>query len=232
MNRVQSLGHPLSAIMRISTQLSEILSVVENTQCSHDEALTTLDGMILTLEDRRFFCHSGFDVLSIVRAFFVTCFYGNGGGASTIEQQLVRTITRRRDRTLKRKMYEIYLAYRLRRRHSKVEILRVYETLAYFGEGVQGVEAAAQRLFRKTSLQLDFYEAATVAACLVNPIPTKPGPSWHLRVSRRRDYALKVSRGLVRGKSCLGYRAGFGSSRPHFVSDHLAQSLHSLYDHH
>ena len=220
-----------SATKSTSAQVARISSIVQNTHCSHDETLTPLDGMILTLEDRRYFCHSGFDILSIVRAFLVTCFRGNGGGASTIEQQLVRTITNRRDRTVNRKIHEIHLARKIRRRHSKIRILRVYETLAYFGEGMQGADAAAQRLFGKTSMQLNFHEAATVAACLVNPIPSKPGPGWQLRVGQRRDYALKVSRRLVRGVSCLGYRAGLGSRRLYLVSDHLAQSLRSLYGH-
>lgn len=203
---------------QISATIGSIHLICSNT-------LTPLDKMILVLEDRRFFSHPGFDLFSILRAAIVTLLRGKGGGASTIEQQLVRTITGYRQRTLTRKINEIRLAYRVSQCYSKMRILRAYEELAYFGENVQGVEDAAHRLFGKSTRCLNISEAATVASCLVNPIPSKPKAHWEESVHLRSTYALNVSQYLVIGKSCFGYRAGFSRTRPHLISEHLACAL-------
>ena len=214
--------------MNITKEMNQISGTIDSIHLICSNTLTPLEKMILVLEDRRFFSHPGFDLFSIVRAIIVTLLRGKGGGASTIEQQLVRTITGYHERTITRKIKEIRLAYRVSQQYSKIRILRAYEKLAYFGENVQGVEDAAQRLFGKSTQYLNISEAATVASCLVNPIPSKPKAHWEERIQRRSAYALNVSQYLVIGKSCFGYRAGFRRSRPHLISEHLACALENL----
>ena len=211
--------------MSIADEISQLSEAIDAAGPIPNNSLNNLDAMILVLEDRRYFCHPGFDIFSILRATIVTCLRGKGGGASTIEQQLVRTITGYRERTIARKIKEIRLALKVSQRYSKMEILHVYERLAYFGEGIQGIEGAARRLFEKSTTELDISEAAKVASCLVNPIPSKPTAHWEARIFRRGNYALNMSQHLVKGIACFGYRVGVGKRRPHLVSDQLARSL-------
>ena len=154
----------------VDDQIRRLLSSSQ-VALGHQSRLGLVGTMILVLEDRRFFCHPGFDLFSIIRAAIVSTCRGNGGGASTIEQQLVRTITGRRERTLRRKFSEIMLARKLKRNFSKLDILTAYETVAYFGEGLHGTQNASFRLFRKPATNLDARESAIVASCLVHPIP-------------------------------------------------------------
>ena len=193
-----------------------------------EETLTPLEIMILVLEDRRYFYHPGFDILSIVRAFFVNLCGGHGGGASTIEQQLVRTITGRREKSLKRKLRELLLARKLRQDFSKFEILRAYEHIAYFGEGLVGVHLASNRLFEKPVSNLDSSELAKLASCLVSPIPAKINDRWRARVDRRGKYAISICKSLAGGRTAFGYRVGFHGMRPYFLSEFLAQSVDDL----
>ena len=190
--------------------------------------LRLVDIMILVLEDRRFFCHPGFDLFSIIRAFFVSIFRGNGGGASTIEQQLVRTITGQRQKTLQRKWSEIMLARKLKREFNKLDILRAYENVAYFGEGFQGIHSVSVHLFRKPVSELEAHEAAVIASCLVNPIPASASLQWSERVRARSEYALRLCRILTDGVSMLGYRTGLHGRRPYLLCESLAQAIEDV----
>lgn len=98
--------------------------------------LSTLEKLVLVLEDRRFFRHHGFDVIAMAREFVKAVLLLKHGGASTIDMQLVRTVTGYKQMTLKRKLYESLLAYLMLFRCSKICILRSYLDIAYFGSSV------------------------------------------------------------------------------------------------
>lgn len=85
-----------------------------------------LSKIIVFIEDRRFFYHLGVDIYSIFRAIFRLVFDNKIEGASTITQQLVRTITNDRELTIRRKIREIILASLIEREFSKEKILRAY----------------------------------------------------------------------------------------------------------
>ena len=114
------------------------------------------------------------------------------GGASTIDMQFVRTATGYRAATLKRKLYEMFLAMAIQSRYSKREILRAYLACAFFGSGLIGADMAARKFFGKNAAELQLEEAALISALLACPRPLQPPPAWEAKVERRKRYALQI----------------------------------------
>tara|TARA_R110000787_G_scaffold265907_1_gene371996 strand:+ start:442 stop:1080 length:639 start_codon:yes stop_codon:yes gene_type:complete len=154
--------------------------------------LSLLEKLVLTLEDRRFFDHSGSDLYSSCREIFRAVTFQRHGGASTIDMQFVRTVTRRKERTLRRKLYEIMLSNLIQYRYSKIRILRGYLDCAFFGSHLYGSQAAAQAMYGKDPDDLSLEEASTIAALLVYPKPLKATSKWTNNVSRRANYGKIV----------------------------------------
>jgi len=140
-------------------------------------------------EDRRYYRHKGFDPKGIARALWMAVTRGRVQGASTIEQQLVRTLTRRRDPTITRKMTEILAAIWLSANFDKRDIMNVYLRVAYFGWRMLGVEQARRRLNLSEHVAKD--GAADLVACLRYPRPKEPSFEYIQRHSRRSKYILK-----------------------------------------
>ncbi|HEX2998168.1 MAG TPA: transglycosylase domain-containing protein, partial [Anaerolineales bacterium] len=125
-------------------------------------------------EDKDFYNHPGFDVWAIVRALWKNYWTeGEGGGASTITQQLARTLLlspeERAQRTYARKAREIILAAEITRRYTKEEILELYLNENNYGNLSYGIEAAAETYFGKTANQLDLSEASFLAGLPQSP---------------------------------------------------------------
>jgi monofunctional glycosyltransferase len=154
--------------------------------------LTALELMTIALEDRRFFHHPGVDARSVLRETLRVLTGRKHGGASTIDMQFVRTVTGFRAPTVKRKVYEAFLALAIQFRHKKLEILRSYLACAYFGSGLIGADAAAQRIFGKNADRLGIDEAALISAMLAYPRPMQGLPKWEQRARRRATYAVAV----------------------------------------
>jgi monofunctional glycosyltransferase len=175
-------------VLRLNSDLKTIY--VATTQSS--DQLSELEILIVLLEDRRFFLHRGIDLLSVAREIFKVCTFQKFGGASTIDMQFVRMRTGYRDRTLRRKIYEMLLAYSLQSKMGKTEILRAYMQEMFLGSGIYGVENAARVMFNKFTYELDRRQAAVIAAMMVYPRPFDPSPDWEERVKRRSAYGLKL----------------------------------------
>lgn len=158
----------------------------------YPEHLTLLEKLVLVLEDRRFFDHSGSDWRSLLREAFRAVTLQRHGGASTIDMQFVRTVTGRKERTLRRKLYEIMLSKLIQYRYSKIRILRGYLNCAFFGSRLYGSYRAASVMYGKHPDDLNLEEASMVAALLVYPKPLKPTPKWTNNISRRADYGKAV----------------------------------------
>lgn len=183
-----------SSLLRLH---EDIISVREISIFSpNDSQLTLVEKAVIVLEDRRFFNHTGFDWKSICREIFKAISFRRPGGASTIDIQLFRTVSNRYERTLRRKLREAVGAWALQRKFSKIEILRSYLAIAYFGTGVRGVEQASQEIFSKNSTDLDVYEATFIASLLVYPKPRIPTANWHAKVGRRAQYGRLLLRTL------------------------------------
>lgn len=151
----------------IKKQVAHIQGDIENLVIS--PALVT---MLIAAEDHRFGRHPGFDPVSICRAIRKTLFCGKSEGASTIAMQLVRVLTGRYDRTLKRKFIEICLAVRLTMHVKYVDIPKIYLFVAYFGWRMNGLIQASRRLNINLSAMTEF-EAAGIVARLKYPEPQK-----------------------------------------------------------
>jgi penicillin-binding protein 1A len=118
----------------------------------------------LAAEDRRFYRHGPIDVVAIARAALADLRAGRSAeGASTLSQQLARTLFLKRERSLKRKVQEAYLAWRLEQSLGKDQVLELYLNRTYFGDGAYGLDAAAKTYFGKPASQLSLVEAATLA---------------------------------------------------------------------
>lgn len=135
-------------------------------------------------EDRRFFRHSGLDAVAMVRAAWQFAAYRRIQGASTIEQQLVRTLTGRYERTLRRKAREMLLATCVGDVLDKPQIASTYLLVAHYGWGMMGVVQACRRLGYDLCT-LSRKQAASLIARLKYPQPQSTNPVWAQRVARR-----------------------------------------------
>ncbi|MHA2621558.1 MAG: transglycosylase domain-containing protein [bacterium JZ-2024 1] len=145
----------------------------------------------IAIEDQRFYAHHGVDFKALLRSTWANVRSGRivqGGG--TITSQLARNAFLSHRRTFDRKLREIVLALALEKKYTKDKILEAYLNLIYFGNGVYGVESAAQLYFEKSARDVTLEEAALLAA-----IPR--GPKYYdpytnpKRARERRDYILK-----------------------------------------
>ncbi len=147
---------------------------------------------VIEIEDRNFYEHSGIDLRGIVRAVYRDIVARDFvEGASTISQQLAKTLFLKSDKTLNRKTQEAFLAFQLERRYTKDEILELYLNQVYFGSGAYGVESAADIYFGKTSGELTLSECALIAAMPKSPSRYSPLNNPEL-AKERRDQVLKI----------------------------------------
>jgi penicillin-binding protein 1A len=129
----------------------------------------------VSIEDRRFYQHWGFDAWGMMRALVADLRHGHTvEGASTITQQLARALFLTPDQNIKRKVQEVMLAVWLEHKFTKKQILALYLNRVYFGGGAYGIEAAAQRFFNKPASQLSVGEAAMLAGLLKSPTHYSP----------------------------------------------------------
>jgi penicillin-binding protein 1A len=140
---------------------------------------------VVAIEDRRFFSHIGLDFRGLARAMLANlraARYAQGG--STLTQQLAKNLFLTPDRTMDRKLEEVILALWLELRLGKPGILELYLNRVYFGAGVYGIEAAAQRYFAKSARALTVPEAAIIAGLLKAPSRLSPATRPELAASR------------------------------------------------
>ena len=142
-------------------------------------------------EDRRFYEHDGVDLWGISRAIFTNLKQRSvQEGASTITQQLARTVFLSQDRTITRKLREAALAYKLERQLSKEQILEQYLNYVYLGAGAYGIADAAWVYFSKTPEQLTLPEVALIAG--LPPAPSVYSPLVNESVAlERRSIVLE-----------------------------------------
>lgn len=148
----------------------------------------------LAAEDLRFYQHFGIDPQRILGALAANLRAGEyAEGASTITQQLIKLSHLSSQKTLGRKLEEIYLAIQLDARYTKDEILQMYLNYIYFGRGAYGIEAAAKAYFGVSAGKLSAAQGASLAAAVKAPSLYAP----HLNPENnktRRQYILRVMR--------------------------------------
>ena len=150
-----------------------------------EEIPDTLIKATMATEDRRFFDHFGIDVLGTMRALIENARANEVvQGGSSITQQLAKNLFLSSERSIARKIREVYLALWLEAHLTKKEILKLYLDRAYLGGGTFGVEAASQFYFGKSVRDIDLPEAAVLAGLF--KAPTKYAPHSHPAESRAR----------------------------------------------
>ena len=142
--------------------------------CRLDRISPYVVAATIATEDKDFYSHPGFDPWAITRALWENYrTEGQGGGASTITQQLARNLLlspeERVQRTYTRKAREIILAAEITRRYTKDEILELYLNENYYGNLAYGIEAAAETYFGKTADQLTLAEGSFLAGLPQSP---------------------------------------------------------------
>ena len=134
-----------------------------------------MQAAVIAAEDRTFYKNRGIDIRGIVRAARNNASSGAiTGGGSTITQQYVKVLYLSQERSYIRKMREAILSIKIHNRMSKQEILEGYLNLIYFGSGAYGVEVASQTYFSKDAADLDYREAAVLAAAINQPSSFDP----------------------------------------------------------
>jgi penicillin-binding protein 1A len=141
---------------------------------------------VVSVEDRRFYEHTGFDPRGMASALVGALDGGRMRGASTITQQTARLLFLNQDRTLERKAIELVYAVELERAYTKPQILGMYMSRAYYGAGAYGYEAAAQRYFNKPASRLTLMEAAMLAGILKSPTNYNPIDEYDACLERAR----------------------------------------------
>lgn len=141
---------------------------------------------VISVEDQRFFDHSGIDAVRIGGALLKNLQSGRRSeGGSTITQQLARLMFLNRGKTYRRKLKEIIVAAYLENLYSKQEILEMYLNKVYFGDGLHGVEAAARGYFGKPAAEIEVAEAALLAGLIQSPSSYAPTVNLDRAVARR-----------------------------------------------
>ena len=125
---------------------------------------------LVAAEDRRFYTHSGFDLVGIGRAVLSNLkTRGISQGGSTLTQQVARLMFLTTERTFTRKLKEALLTLLIERKFSKDEIIAIYLNQSCFGHGAFGIEAAAHTFFNKSAKDLSISESALLVSLLKNP---------------------------------------------------------------
>lgn len=125
---------------------------------------------VVSIEDRNFYKHSGINVKSIFRALFANIKSGSAvQGGSTITQQLAKNELFTQEKTVDRKVAEVFAAFAFERELEKNEILELYVNSIYFGDGFYGIGSASEGLFGKKPSELSRFECAELAG-----IPNAP----------------------------------------------------------
>jgi len=140
---------------------------------------------IIATEDRRFFDHSGIDIIGILRAAWTNIRAGRiRQGGSTLTQQLAKNLFLTPERSLKRKIQEAMLAYWLEAKFSKEQLFTIYLNRVYLGSGTYGVSAAARRYFARPVTAINLRQASVIAGLL--KAPTRYSPLRSRRAALQR----------------------------------------------
>ncbi len=155
-----------------------------------NEIPPVLKDALLAIEDERFYEHGGVDYRGVVRALAAGLTGGFRQGASTITMQVARTFFLSQEKTVKRKLTEVLLAYRIESALSKDQILELYMNQIYLGQRTYGFASAARTYFKKRLQDLTLAEAATLAGIPQSPAKHNPAVS-PVRAKARQELVLK-----------------------------------------
>src|SRR5687767_6153447 len=153
-----------------------------------EQISTYLKDAVIAIEDHRYYSHPGVDPIGLGRAVFFNIRSDRTQGASTITQQLARTLFLSNSKTYGRKAKEAALAVLLEVFLSKREILELYMNRVFLSGGVYGVETMSQKMLRKPAAKLTLGEAALIAGIIRAPASYSPWNNFD--AARERSYVV------------------------------------------
>ncbi len=197
--------------LRIFTRSGQLIAQIgekRRVPVAYDDVPVLVREAFVAAEDQRFFTHHGFDYSGVVRAAFVDLTSGDfSQGASTITMQAARNMFLSFDKTIRRKLQEIFLTYRMEHEFSKEQILITYLNVIFLGQRSYGVAAAAETYFGKPLDQLSVAEAATLAG--IPQAPSRFNPITNPKAAQvRRHYVLTQMQRLNYIDAATAQRAG------------------------
>lgn len=204
-----------------------------------DRIPKTLTQAVIATEDVRFFEHPGLDYIGILRAAWTNIRHGGKKveGASTITQQLARSLFLSAERSYDRKLRELILAYKMEAVSTKEQILETYLNQIYFGQGSYGVASAAQSYFGKEIEKLTLAESAFLGGLPKSPSRFSPFTNYE-RAKKRQEHVLSrmeeagfisvAERDAAIAEELKFRRPGSEHVAPYFV-EHVRQQLVAKY---
>jgi len=185
--RISTFNRPGTlTILSADGEVVQTIGPASREKLSPGQVPPLVEQAFVAAEDRRFYQHAGVDPAGIARALVRNITQRSvEEGASTITQQLARTVFLSQDRTIIRKLKEAALAGKLQRQLSKEQILTEYLNVVYLGSSAYGVADAAWIYFSKTPAQLTLPEAALIAGLPPAPSVYSPLVNPDLALQRR-----------------------------------------------
>ena len=183
----------------------------------------------ISIEDKNFYSHSGFDFLGMLRGFSRIFTTGRAEGGSTLTQQLVKNTLLTDDRTIPRKIKEFVLSLEIEKKYNKDQILQMYLNEVPYGGTAWGVGAAAQTYFGKDVKDLNLIECAILAGMPQSPSTYSPysatpkayiGRTTDVLRRMREDGHITAAqeKSAVAALSSVTFQPrGAGFKAPHFV---------------
>lgn len=148
---------------------------------------------VVAVEDHRFYEHSAIDPIGIARALYTNLRDGKfDEGGSTITQQVAKNVVFNQEKTLTRKLGEIFAAFDLEKNYSKNEIFALYVNSSYFGNGYYSIYDASQGYFGKPPKDLNLYECSMLAGIPNAPSVYSPTINPDLAKKRQEHVLLKM----------------------------------------
>lgn len=184
---------PLMVIRSISSLWGETFVGINKDWVPLEEISPSVQKAILKAEDYRFFEHNGFDFEAIEKAIKYNKTHKKKKGASTISQQTAKNVFLWPNRDWIRKGLEAYFTVLIELTWPKDRIMEVYLNVIELGPGVYGVEAAAQKYFRRSAKNLNSSQASLIAAVLPNPRRFRIDRPSRYIVNRQRRILSRVA---------------------------------------
>jgi monofunctional biosynthetic peptidoglycan transglycosylase len=189
---------------------------------------------VVVSEDGKFYNHKGFDIEQILKVVDLKLRYKHKKvrGASTITQQLVKNLYLSKEKSLDRKMKELYFSTLIEDKMSKDKILETYLNIIEYGKNIYGIENASQYYFKKSAKYLTAKESAFIAMLLPSPVRY----SKSFKIKALTPYALSTINNILLKMRQAGYiseveyvnslneRLSFEKSTPEISSDEMQVS--------
>lgn len=171
----------------------DVFKQARRTPVTLDQVPLYLRQATVSIEDKNFYSHGGFDISGIIRSALNNVFRRQVSGGSTLTQQLVKTVLLTPQKTIVRKVKEFILAVAIERKFSKDQILQMYLNEAPYGGTAVGVEEASETYFDKKVGDLNLVQSAILAGLPQNPTNLTPyGANPTAYIARTKDVLRRM----------------------------------------